>query len=119
MADYELPEIEPRGLQVLLTIADANTTALIEAGIEAEQARKVGLQVADQVRNLHGGEQIYIPKGVALVLRERDWQIWEESTGRNHLVLAKKYDLTDRQIYNIIARCRIEHDRKHQLPLFE
>ncbi|MCF6265247.1 MAG: hypothetical protein L3J57_01725 [Desulfuromusa sp.] len=113
-----IEERETRGLGLLLTIADANQESLIESGIDPELARKAALQAADRIRHEHGGTQMYIPKGAHMVLTQRDWQIWEEFNTNNRRELAKKYDLTERSIYLIIARCRVEHDRKHQLLLF-
>ncbi|PLY02751.1 MAG: transcriptional regulator [Desulfuromonas sp.] len=109
---------ETRGVSLLLTIADAGQEALVEAGIAPEIARAAALKAADRVRERHGGEQLYIPKGVAIALSERDWEIWREYNGSNSFVLAKKHKLTERQIYNVISRCRAEHDRRNQMPLF-
>lgn len=113
-----LPENETRGLKMLHSIIDATVAETTASGFEAEQARQIGRRVADRVRKEHGGEQVYLSKGLILDLQERDWQIWEDFTGSNHLALAKAHDLTERMIYNILAACRVEYDRLHQLSLF-
>ncbi len=109
---------ETRGRQALLEIARVVTDTLTEAKIPAEQARELGLAAAEAVRSNYGGEQIYVPKGLALVLSSRDRQIWREFTGRNTLTLAKKYDLTERQVYSILSRVREEEFVARQRPLF-
>lgn len=117
MGEYN-EERETRGIKVLLTIADANQKALIETGIDPEVARKIALKAVDKLRTEHGGQQLYIPKGAIMELTQRDWHIWDEFNGFNRSELAKKYKLTERSIYLIVARCRDEHDRKHQMQLF-
>ena len=66
----------------------------------------------------YAGTEVYIPKGVALVLSKRDRQIWEQFNGENYSALAKKYDHTERQILYIIARVREEQDARVQMRLF-
>ncbi|WP_027714917.1 Mor transcription activator family protein [Desulfuromonas sp. TF] len=113
-----MEESEKRGSQVLFDLARLVTEGQIEAGAEPEQARTIGLKAADQVRRTYGGEQVYIPKGLALALTERDYEIWRKFTGSNSFALAKEYGLTERQIYSILARVRDEEFRKRQMGLF-
>lgn len=109
---------EARGMRVLLEIAQDVTDALIAKDVAPELARAVALQAADKVRERHGGEQLYIGKGQALLINERDREIWQKHDGSNHYGLAKEYKLTVRQIYNIIARVREEDFHRRQLGLF-
>lgn len=107
-----------QGMEALLEIARIVQEQLQADGIPTDQARKVALTAADQVRQNYGGTEVYIPKGLALVLSERDRQIWDEFNGDNYHALAKKYDRTERQIRHIISRVRDEHDARVQLGLF-
>lgn len=112
-----IDETEKRGTQLLFSIAELVADALTD--VDPEQARQVGLAAADAVRRHFGGEQVYIPKGLALAISERDREIWRKFNGRNHLELAKEYGLTARQIYSIIARVKEEEFQKRQGKLFE
>ena len=109
---------ESRGQQMLLEIATVVTEQLIADGIAPERARKIALQSAERLRQHFGGERIYIPTGLALLLTERDRQIWREFTGRNTLALAKKFKLTPRRIDAIIARVRQEEFESRQMRMF-
>lgn len=107
-----------QGMEALLEIARIVQEQLQADGLPADQARKVALAAADQVRQNYGGTEVYIPKGVALVLSERDRQIWDEFNGDNYSALAKKHDRTERQIRYIITRVRDEQDARVQMGLF-
>ncbi len=108
-----------QGIEALLEIARVVQEQLQTDGIPADQARKVALAAADQVRQNYGGTEVYIPKGLALVLSERDWQIWREFRNSNYDALAKQYDITPRHIRRIIERCREEDFLSRQGVLFE
>lgn len=118
MADYDLLDLETRGLKVLSDVANMTARRVRDAGVDKERAHKIGLEVAKEFSAKHGGGQLYLPKGTSLEIEERDWQMWEEYDGSNIKQLAKKHKMTERQAYNRIARCRAEWDRKHQLQLF-
>lgn len=112
---------EKRGIRFLLNIARINTEALVDRGIDQEQAREIGLLVAEAVRVEHGGEPIYVPKGLVLVISARDREIWSKYSkynGPDILTLAKEHDLTERQVYSIVARCREEDFNARQGKLF-
>lgn len=109
---------EARGMRVLLEIAQDVTDALIAGDVAPELARAAALRAADNVRERHGGEQLYIGKGQALLIGDRDREIWRKYDGTNHRGLAKEYNLTVRQIYNVVARVREEEFNRRQLGLF-
>lgn len=100
------------GVEFLLKVATAIQRELEETGIQSKDARKVALRVVEMIRHENGGTEVYIPKGVALTLIQRDWQIWEEFDGTNYSALAREYQLTTRQIRRVIVRCRKEKDLK-------
>lgn len=109
---------EPRGTQFFYDLARLVGEALTMAGSDPEQAREIGLQAAEHVRQTYGGEPIYVPKGLSMVVSERDREIWRKYDGTNHYRLAKEYCLTTRQIYNIVARVREEDFQRRQMGLF-
>jgi len=107
-----------QGLEALLEIARVVQEQLQSDGFDDSKARDIALKASEKVRQLYGGSEVYIPKGVALIINDRDWQIWREFDGANHAELARKYDTTPRHIYRIVARCREEDFLKRQGNLF-
>lgn len=106
------------GMEALLEIARIVQEQLMSEGIQSDKARDAALKAADAVRKTYGGTDVYISKGVALILNDRDWQIWHEFNGRNQDELAKRYNLTPRHIYRIVERCRDEDFLRRQGNLF-
>lgn len=109
---------DTRGAQALMDIAQVVADALGQAKLAPELCLEIGRQAAEAVRKTYGGEQIYIPKGRFMVLTERDRQIWREFTGANAFALAKKYQVTERHIYRIVALMRAEEFAARQLQMF-
>lgn len=103
-----------RGVQALLDVAQVVTEALVADGIEASRARELGLIAAEKLRDVYGGDQVYIPRGLALLLSRRDLEIYQAFNGSNHFALAKEHNLTERQVYNIIERVRREMFARQQ-----
>lgn len=89
------------------------------AGLDDARVAPLALQLTEGLRAEIGGSQPYLSKGVGFELSQRDRQILAEFTGHNQDELAKKYDLTPRQIYAILAvRIREEYERRQgRLPL--
>ena len=104
------------GIEFLLEIAGIIQEQLPTYGISLENAREVALKTVDCVRKKHGGTDVYIPKGMALTLSKRDWQIWQEFDGSNQQELAKTHKITTRQVYRIIERCREEENALNAQP---
>jgi Mor family transcriptional regulator len=119
MNPAEETEQTGRGVQILLDLAAVITAALATEGIAPERAREIGLLAADQVRQTYGGDAIYIPRGLALILDRRDLEIYGKYDGTNHFALAQEYSLTVRQIYTIVARVRAADSARRQMGLFE
>ena len=105
---------EKRGVQALLDVAQVVTDALVADGLEAGRARELGLLAAEKLRDVYGGDQVYIPRGLALLLSKRDLEIYQKFNGSNHFALAKEHGLTERQVYNIIERVRREMFARQQ-----
>ncbi len=68
--------------------------------------QEIGIDAAIRIVELFAGEVIYIPRWQSVCRQVRDKRIADEFTGCNYDELAKRYDLTARQVRNIIARSR-------------
>ena len=112
MADERIPE--------LVSDIEAVMTAclLSELLIEKPRAAEISKKVAKRILDDWGGQQIYIPKNSGQLVA-RDFKIWEDFNGKNHLELAKKHDLTPQQIYRIIREVSERERAKSQADLFE
>ena len=105
--------------EILEDLADRIARVLIErAGIDAAVARQVGREVAEHVRQHWGGSQIYIPKGEAYAVSERDQAIFERFNGTNVTELARLHDLSERQIRAIVKRVKAFVRSRYQMSLF-
>lgn len=110
---------EPRrGVQLLLDVANLISAALVADGLDKAKADDIALMAADRVRHNYGGEEIYIPRGVALIIERRDAEVFAKFDGSNHFLLAHEYNLTVRQIYTIVERVRRADFAKRQMGLF-
>ena len=86
--------------------------------IDPELAHTIGVQVAGYITSNWGGQLIYIPKNHSGQLSSRDLEIYAAFNGRNHTLLAKKYDLTVQHIYRIVKEVGEREYAKRQNPLF-
>jgi len=69
-----------------------------------EIARIAGKEAALKLSQYLGGTRFYYPKLDSLLRKERDEQIRQEFNGANHRELARKYDLTETRIRDIVQR---------------
>ncbi|MEJ1496367.1 MAG: Mor transcription activator family protein [Candidatus Sedimenticola sp. (ex Thyasira tokunagai)] len=85
-----------------------HTVALLcaETDISEEAAGRVAKALVDKIRHHWGGQLIYLPKGKALDIDERDRAMWDDFNGHNHDDLARKYDLTIQGVYQRIRAIR-------------
>lgn len=114
-----LPSDDKSGYPELLAdLADQVAVKLAALGIAADKAADIGWHVAEHIREHWKGQSPYIPKGQAYDLSNRDIQIYAEFNGSNHDALARKYNLTEMRIYQIIKAARAAHIRKTQGALF-
>ncbi|TCS38488.1 Mor family transcriptional regulator [Paucimonas lemoignei] len=83
--------------------------------LEHPIAAEVALGVAEHVRKNIGGVATYIPRGLGYELSVRDRQMFEEFTGDNYHQLARKYELTEMRVRQVIAHVmRIERAKRQQ-----
>ncbi len=67
-----------------------------------EIARIIGVESAVKLSEALGGLAYYFPQLEGILRKKRDECIKREFTGDNHRELAKKYDLTERWIREIV-----------------
>ncbi|NVO00012.1 MAG: hypothetical protein HXX17_11855 [Geobacteraceae bacterium] len=66
-----------------------------------------------------GGTGVYVSKGHLWFIDETHRHIYSRFTGSNHAQLAREFNLTERQIYNIIAAIGEQEFQRRQPNLFE
>ncbi|MCG9624620.1 hypothetical protein L1D34_07175 [Vibrio mediterranei] len=91
---------------------------LANSGLEADKAKSLGFVLTLSIADHLGGAQEYLPRGDALRRQIRNMQMFDEFNGRNHLELSKKYKLTERATYEIIAKQRAIEIKQRQHSLF-
>ena len=113
---------KPRTSEIVQRLVELGTARLAEdLATPPERARFVMREIAHSLCLEYGGNEYYMPKDVELALDKRDAQIWAEFKGWNSHELARKFDLTERQIRYICAvmRKRAVALNQHELPGFE
>ncbi len=103
---------------LLAEIAQEVSQALAElAVVDAPRSEEIGLAVVERIRARFGGVSQYIPKGEAVDLAKRDWEMYAKFDGTNYAKLAIEYDLTERRVREIVKTCTEEDHRRRQIAL--
>ncbi|MDD0823738.1 Mor transcription activator family protein [Mannheimia sp. AT1] len=84
-----------------------------------EQAKQVGIDIAQRIAQNWGGEVIYIPRNLLMALNERDMKIYEEFNGNNHRELARKYNVSMQWVYKIVKKVHKDEVARRQMSMFE
>ncbi|WP_286807719.1 MULTISPECIES: Mor transcription activator family protein [unclassified Marinimicrobium] len=105
--------------QLLSEAADRVARVLREFNIPEDRAEQCGSAVADDLAQHWAGQNITIPKDYRYKLTQRDLEIWDKFNGRNHLELAREYDLTVNAIYRIAKRIRKRAISRQQPDIFD
>lgn len=84
----------------------------------AEIARTRAELAMSRIQAEASGTGIYIAKGHLWHISEKHRRIYRRFTGNNHAHLAREFDLTERQVYSIIAAVGQEEFEKKQQKLF-
>lgn len=90
-----------------------------ELKMDAELARRASGIALEVIRANAGGGGLYVAKGHLFGITEKHRRIYRKFTGANHAQLAREFDLTERQIYSIIAMVGQEEFERKQCKLFE
>jgi Mor family transcriptional regulator len=77
-----------------------------------QQASLMGQMFRKRVAEQLGGRLVYISKDARAAQAERNAKICREFTGRNHAELAKKHELTERQVRKIVRLCAFHSARE-------
>jgi Mor family transcriptional regulator len=105
--------------EVLADIArTVHERLMARARLAHQEAAEIALDVAEHVRKNIGGVATYIPRGLSYELSLRDRQIWSEFKGDNHAELARKYDMTEMRVRQIIDRAARADRAARQQKLF-
>jgi Mor family transcriptional regulator len=67
-------------------------------------AKEIGIEATVKLVNLIGGEVLYIPKLKYLTIPIRKEMIIKEFDGYNYKTLAKKYDVSERWVREIVKK---------------
>lgn len=86
-------------------------------GVDDSQAKKIAKEIAQQMCDQWGGQQVYFPFWIKIERQERDYKIYKEFKGDNHQELARKYKLSVQAIYRIINDIKSDEMEKRQSKL--
>jgi Mor family transcriptional regulator len=101
--------------QFVVAIADGYVQEFKDDPEAARQRANFAMSV---IQSNAGGAGIYIGKGHLWHISEVHRRIYSRFTGNNHAQLAREFNLTERQIYNIIAAVGDEEFERRQGKLF-
>jgi len=106
--------------EVLEQFAAAIAEGYVAEFQDTPDAAKTRANFAIGVIQTHAkGTAIYIGQGHLWHVSELHRRIYRRFNGTNHAQLAHEFDLSERQIYNIIAAVEAEEFKRRQPDLFE
>jgi Mor family transcriptional regulator len=111
----QFPDHYPEILSELKAILADSLTA---AGIDAAKSSQCAHVAAEKIRKIWGGQMVYIAKGKDYELSQRDLEIWEKFTGRNHSQLCREYGISLQWLYKIINHQRAADVKRRQNDIF-
>ena len=101
----------------LLEIMELNQRVLVAAGIPAAQSIELSQQLTREYARTFGGLQMYCPKQDKIEKTIRDRSIYHEYQTGKAAELARKYNLSEVQVYSIYKQQRALHQQKLQPQL--
>lgn len=93
----------PGGMRELLDIIE---DTLKRQGYQKEECSKIAATVVRAMSYMAGGRGFYLPKGNSIDVALKHLNIFEDYTGDNVTELARKYRLSEVQIYSILRQYR-------------
>lgn len=108
------PEGYPEILSDLLTLL---ATKLAQSQVPQEQANTIAWECTEELRDVWGGQSVYINQGVTFETLRRYQEIWDKFTGDNIQELARSYDISEQAIYKAIRFMREEAKKRNQMAL--
>ncbi|THA21140.1 transcriptional regulator [Histophilus somni] len=123
MAQHNIETFEQKAPEILADLAKHIEVGLMERvaandELTEEKAKQLSIDIAHKIANAWGGEVIYIPRNLALLLSERDHKIWQEFNGFNHRELSRKYSVSMAWVYQIVKRMRKAEIARNQFDMF-
>lgn len=76
-------------------------------GVEAGDARQIGMECVAEIKSAVGGCFIYFPRGVKEARLTRNARIFADFTGANFSELAQKYGISEIAVRTAIAGVRV------------
>lgn len=105
--------------EVLEQLVVGIATGYIEEFKDSPEDARLRAELAmSRIQAEASGTGIYIAKGHLWFISEKHRRIYRRFTGTNHAALAREFDLTERQIYSIIAAVGQEEFNRKQMKLF-
>ncbi len=95
-----------KGPELIAELADLAARELEDVGLSPDQARDVGVRIADAFATSFGGILAYIPQNTAKRIAERDEEISRELGTIDAQTLALKHGLCVQQIYRAARRAK-------------
>jgi len=107
--------------QTLADLLDVTRAALLDAGIEADQADGLSRKITAAQAHYLGGQPLYLPRGDALRTALKHAAIYRAWDGRRETKysLARESGMTPRQIERIIVEQSRLHRDRFQGTLFQ
>lgn len=104
--------------ETLVQMLDGVHATLLRIGMSEEQAEQASLTIIHDHAQNFGGCQYYLPKGDELKRALRDREIFRLAGRVDVAVLAQRYNLSMKQIWEIQRTQRALHINKIQPSLF-
>lgn len=88
-------------------------SALVES-LGCDRLASLALGLTDRICLENGGGSFYLPRGIAGFLSARDREIFAAHNGRNLRELARKYNLSDMRIHQIIKAVQLKNRQQNK-----
>jgi len=108
---------EDRYPELLRDLGNAVADSLTGAGVDPGLARAAAESAAELVRELYGGQLVYVPKGHSMQTRRRWQALWDEFDGSNQMALARKYGMSYQRVYRVLKIMQEQHRKRVQAEL--
>ena len=113
-------DFRSKGPELLSDLAAHAAATLVELlGTDQEQANQAGMELANRMAGVWGGQNIYFPMGLSYKLSQRDLEIFSKFTGTNHSELAREYRCSLQWIYKIVKAGRQDEITRRQGDMFK
>lgn len=86
---------------LLIQMLDSGAESAQQCGLDSHKAEEVTMTTLSNYTLLFGGLQIYLPKGDAFRRALRDREIYKQAGRTDVAILAQRYNLSMKQIWEI------------------